>query len=40
MHEDIKNKAKMTCNESPIEDKKDVFVSIRKMKDLNDRSSK
>ena len=40
IHEDIKNKAKTTCNESPIEDEKHAFIWIEKMKDLNDRSSK
>ena len=40
MHEDIKNKAKITCNESPIEDEKNVFINVRKMKGLKDHSSK
>ena len=40
MHEDIKKKAKIMCNENPLEEEKNAFVLIEKMKDANNHYSK
>ena len=40
MHEHVKKKAKITCNENPTEEGKNVFILIEEMKDLNNHSSK